>query len=230
MTQTEPVKRAEADTAERGRITDAEVERLRGKLGQRVDVAERPYLTEANGDAIRRWAAATGDRNPLYADADYAAKSPFAGIVAPPCLPYAFSRLSIGYRGGLPGCTRCSAVRTGNGSARTGGSRLDRVGAFEPRRRPCAPLAEFGYLTNEDVFDLSDLPGRLAVIGGGPIGVELAQALHRQGSTVTVLQHGPHLIPRDDTEMIDVLQRQFADEGIDEGWRIVAAHVSEVAV
>ncbi|MGB9278691.1 MAG: FAD-dependent oxidoreductase [Pseudonocardiaceae bacterium] len=85
--------------------------------------------------------------------------------------------------------------------------------------RPAVPhvegLAEVGYLTNEDVFDLSDLPERLAVIGGGPIGVELAQALHRLGSTVTVLQRGPHLIPRDDTDMIDVLERQFAAEGID---------------
>ncbi len=76
-------------------------------------------------------------------------------------------------------------------------------------------LAEVGYLTNEDVFDLSDIPDRLAVIGGGPIGVELAQAFHRLGSTVTVLQRGPHLIPRDDTEIIDVLERQFAEEGID---------------
>ncbi len=85
--------------------------------------------------------------------------------------------------------------------------------------RPAVPdiegLAEVGYLTNEDVFDLSDLPSRLAVVGGGPIGVELAQALHRLGSTVTVLQRGPHLIPRDDAEMIDMLERQFADEGID---------------
>ncbi len=76
-------------------------------------------------------------------------------------------------------------------------------------------LAEVGYLTNEDVFDLSDLPGRLAVIGGGPIGVELAQALHRLGSAVTVLQRGPHLIPRDDAEMIEILERQFTAEGID---------------
>ncbi|MGH3825460.1 MAG: dihydrolipoyl dehydrogenase family protein, partial [Pseudonocardiaceae bacterium] len=85
--------------------------------------------------------------------------------------------------------------------------------------RPAVPeidgLAEVGVLTNEDVFDLDDLPGRLAVIGGGPIGVELAQALHRLGSTVTVLQRGPHLIPRDDADMIDILERQFADEGID---------------
>ncbi|MGH3944199.1 MAG: dihydrolipoyl dehydrogenase family protein, partial [Pseudonocardiaceae bacterium] len=85
--------------------------------------------------------------------------------------------------------------------------------------RPAVPdvegLAEVGFLTNEDVFDLSDLPGRLAVIGGGPIGVELAQALHRLGSTVTVLQRGPHLIPRDDAEMIQILEHQFADDGID---------------
>ncbi|HVE95703.1 MAG TPA: NAD(P)/FAD-dependent oxidoreductase [Pseudonocardiaceae bacterium] len=85
--------------------------------------------------------------------------------------------------------------------------------------RPAVPdidgLAEVGYLTNEDVFDLSDLPGRLAVIGGGPIGVELAQAFHRLGSTVTVLQRGPHLMPRDDAEMINMLEGQFADEGID---------------
>jgi pyruvate/2-oxoglutarate dehydrogenase complex dihydrolipoamide dehydrogenase (E3) component len=85
--------------------------------------------------------------------------------------------------------------------------------------RPAVPeidgLAEVGYLTNEDVFDLRELPGRLAVIGGGPIGVELAQALHRLGSAVTVVQRGPHLIPRDDAEMIDILERQFAGEGID---------------
>jgi pyruvate/2-oxoglutarate dehydrogenase complex dihydrolipoamide dehydrogenase (E3) component len=85
--------------------------------------------------------------------------------------------------------------------------------------RPAVPhidgLAEVGYLTNEDVFDLSELPDRLAVIGGGPIGAELAQALHRLGSTVTVLQRGPHLIPRDDADSIDVLERQFAGEGID---------------
>ncbi|MGH3751417.1 MAG: dihydrolipoyl dehydrogenase family protein [Pseudonocardiaceae bacterium] len=85
--------------------------------------------------------------------------------------------------------------------------------------RPAVPdiegLAEVGYLTNEDVFDLTDLPARLAVIGGGPIGVELAQALHRLGSTVTVLQRGPHLIPRDDAELIEILERQFAAEGID---------------
>jgi pyruvate/2-oxoglutarate dehydrogenase complex dihydrolipoamide dehydrogenase (E3) component len=85
--------------------------------------------------------------------------------------------------------------------------------------RPAVPpipgLAEGGYLTNEDVFDLANLPRRLVVIGGGPIGVELAQAFCRLGSHVTVLQRGPHLIPRDDTDMIAILEQQFAAEGID---------------
>ena len=85
--------------------------------------------------------------------------------------------------------------------------------------RPSVPdiegLAEVGYLTNEDVFDLGRLPGRLAVLGGGPIGVELAQALHRLGAQVSVLQRGPHLIPRDDADRINILERQFSGERID---------------
>ena len=75
-------------------------------------------------------------------------------------------------------------------------------------------LAEAGYLTNEDVFDLQNLPKRLCVIGGGPIGVELAQAFRRLGAEVTMLQRGPHLIPRDDADLIAILERAFADEGI----------------
>jgi acyl dehydratase len=90
-------------TSASGQITDDEVKRLRHRLGEVVRVSEQPYLTEANRDSIRRWAMATGDRNPLYLDEVYAAKSPHGAIIAPPCLPYAFSRLSIGYRGGLPG-------------------------------------------------------------------------------------------------------------------------------
>ena len=82
--------------------------------------------------------------------------------------------------------------------------------------RPQIPgLDEAGYLTNEDVFDLQNLPGRLAVIGGGPIGVELAQAFRRLGASVTVLQRGPHLLPRDDLDLIAIIERTFADEGID---------------
>lgn len=86
-----------------GRATDAELARLRAKIGQRVEVNEPPYLTEVTRDAARHWAWATGDRNPLYLDEAYAKASAFGGLLCPPTMLYAFSRISIGYRGGLPG-------------------------------------------------------------------------------------------------------------------------------
>jgi acyl dehydratase len=84
-------------------IADAEVARLRSKLGSKVDIAEPPYLTEVTRDAIRHWAWATGDRNPLYVDEAHARHSRYGSLIAPPAMLYAFSRMSIGYRGGLPG-------------------------------------------------------------------------------------------------------------------------------
>jgi len=85
--------------------------------------------------------------------------------------------------------------------------------------RPAAPkvegLAEAGFLTNETVFSLTELPATLAVIGGGPIGCELAQAFARLGSRVTILHKHSHLLDREDPGAADILQRQFAREGIE---------------
>ena len=83
--------------------TDEELKRVRAKIGQKVTINEPPYLTEVTRDSIRHWAHATGDRNPLYLDENYARASRYGGLIAPPCQLYAFSRISIGYRGGLPG-------------------------------------------------------------------------------------------------------------------------------
>jgi len=65
---------------------------------------------------------------------------------------------------------------------------------------PVPGLEDVGFLTNETVFSLTAKPARLAVIGGGPLGCELAQAFHRLGSAVTILERGSGLIPRDDPE------------------------------
>ena len=74
-------------------------------------------------------------------------------------------------------------------------------------------LAEAGYRTNETVFNLTELPRRLAVIGGGPIGCELAQAFRRLGSEVTIVQRG-RFLPREDEEAAALLARTFQAEGI----------------
>lgn len=84
--------------------------------------------------------------------------------------------------------------------------------------RPTVPaiegLAEVGFLTNETVFSLTALPRRLAVLGGGPVGCELAQAFRRFGSEVTLLQHEPRLLPRDDPDAAELLRGRFEQEGI----------------
>jgi len=80
---------------------------------------------------------------------------------------------------------------------------------------PIPGLAETGYLTNETIFSLTELPPRLAIIGAGPIGCELAQAFNRFGSTVTLVEVGPHILGREDADAAEILHKTFSREGID---------------
>lgn len=75
-------------------------------------------------------------------------------------------------------------------------------------------LEETGYLTNETVFNLTALPSKLAIVGGGPIGCEMAQAFRRFGSEVTVLDHGPRFLHREDPDAAEILRKVFEREGI----------------
>jgi pyruvate/2-oxoglutarate dehydrogenase complex dihydrolipoamide dehydrogenase (E3) component len=75
-------------------------------------------------------------------------------------------------------------------------------------------LKEVGFLTNETVFSLTERPKRLAVIGGGPVSSELAQAFHRLGSQVFIFQGPDHLLHREDADAAEILQRTFLREGI----------------
>jgi len=68
--------------------------------------------------------------------------------------------------------------------------------------------------TNETIFDLDNLPRKLAVIGGGPIGVELGQAFLRLGSDVTIIQRGSHFLPKEEPEISKILYNQLIKEGM----------------
>jgi len=83
--------------------------------------------------------------------------------------------------------------------------------AAEP---PIPGLAAVGYLTNETVFTLTERPARLAVIGAGPIGCELAQAFRRLGSEVVLLHDSPHILNREDADAAEIVQRAFVREGV----------------
>lgn len=79
---------------------------------------------------------------------------------------------------------------------------------------PIPGLEQAGYLTNESLFSLRELPRRLLVLGGGAVGVEMAQAFARLGSQVTVVERLPRLLPQEDAEMADGLRELLAAEGI----------------
>jgi pyruvate/2-oxoglutarate dehydrogenase complex dihydrolipoamide dehydrogenase (E3) component len=70
------------------------------------------------------------------------------------------------------------------------------------------------FFTNREVFYLDSLPRSLAVIGGGPLGIELGQALCRLGSRVTVFQHGSQILTREDRDMADAVMTVLRGEGL----------------
>jgi pyruvate/2-oxoglutarate dehydrogenase complex dihydrolipoamide dehydrogenase (E3) component len=83
-----------------------------------------------------------------------------------------------------------------------------------PRMLPIPGLKDVEVLTNENLFQLEKVPDSLVIIGGGAIGSEMAQAFARLGSRVSVVQADPFLVPNGDPEAGGVLEKVFAEEGI----------------
>ncbi len=79
---------------------------------------------------------------------------------------------------------------------------------------PIPGLEEAGHLTNETFFSLTELPPRLAIIGAGPIGCEMAQTFARFGSEVTLLEAAEHILPREDPDAAAIIDRALCDDGV----------------
>ncbi len=79
---------------------------------------------------------------------------------------------------------------------------------------PIPGLAEAGYLTNETVFSLTELPPRLAVIGAGPIGCEMAQSFARFGSQVTLIEATGQILPREDQDAAERVRASLERDGV----------------
>jgi pyruvate/2-oxoglutarate dehydrogenase complex dihydrolipoamide dehydrogenase (E3) component len=84
----------------------------------------------------------------------------------------------------------------------------------DPAVPPIAGLDQLDYLTNETVFDLDTQPRSLAVLGGGPMGCELAQAFSRLGSAVTIIEALDRVLPREDPDASAAISEVFAAEGV----------------
>ena len=89
----------------------------------------------------------------------------------------------------------------------------------EPAVSDIPGLAESGYLTSDTMWDAlrgrDKVPARVAIVGGGPIGTEMAQAFARLGAKVTQIEHGERLLPKEDEEVSELIAQALREEGVD---------------
>ena len=106
-------------------------------------------------------------------------------------------------------------VETSDGTRELSAKSLVIAAGARPFVPPIPGIDEVGYLTSDNVWELRELPQRLVVLGGGPIGCELAQAFARVGAKVIQVEMAPRLMPREDPEISEMVKQRFTDEGID---------------
>ncbi|MCZ7586793.1 MAG: FAD-containing oxidoreductase [Deltaproteobacteria bacterium] len=92
---------------------------------------------------------------------------------------------------------------------------------------PVEGLADAGYYTNETIFELTERPNHLVVVGAGPIGCELAQAFKRLASRVMIVEQGAQFLPREDPDAASLLAESFSRDGIE---MLLNAKLSRVRV
>ncbi len=102
----------------------------------------------------------------------------------------------------------------GDTSARLSADRIIISTGSSPAVPPIPGLQETGFLTNLDIFDLKHFPERLIVLGGGPIGVEMAQAFARLGTAVHLVDKAAHVLPREDADMADYVEAALRRDGV----------------
>ncbi|KKJ77863.1 dihydrolipoamide dehydrogenase [Kiloniella litopenaei] len=96
---------------------------------------------------------------------------------------------------------------------------------------PIEGIGDVPFLTNESVFDLTDLPKKIIIVGGGPIGCELGQAFRNLGSEVSIVEMAT-IMPKDDPELVSVIRNRLEDDGISflEQTKVLAARKSSEGV
>ena len=100
-----------------------------------------------------------------------------------------------------------------NGKTITARAIVVATGAM-PLVPPIPGLDTIDYLTSDNLWEVTELPKRLVVLGGGPIGSEMAQAFARLGSEVTIVEMADQLLTREDNEVIDLVTDTFKGDGI----------------
>lgn len=100
-----------------------------------------------------------------------------------------------------------------NGQVLTSRAMIIATGA-RPMVPPITGLAQCDYLTSDTIWNLRQRPERLVVLGGGPVGCELAQSFQRLDVAVTLIQRGPRILPREDSDIAELVHTRFSAEGM----------------
>jgi dihydrolipoamide dehydrogenase len=106
------------------------------------------------------------------------------------------------------------AVKTANGNRTLTTRAIVIAAGARPFVPPIPGIEQAGYVTSDTVWELRQLPKRLVVLGGGPIGCELTQCFARFGAQVTQVEMLPRIMIREDPEISDLVMQQFRQEGI----------------
>jgi pyruvate/2-oxoglutarate dehydrogenase complex dihydrolipoamide dehydrogenase (E3) component len=101
-----------------------------------------------------------------------------------------------------------------NGSHRSARRWVIATGS-SPAVPPVPGLRETGFITNKEIYSLTRLPASMVIIGGGPIGVEFAQAFARLGTKVTIIEYAGQILSSDDKDMADAVMGVLQSEGVD---------------
>jgi pyruvate/2-oxoglutarate dehydrogenase complex dihydrolipoamide dehydrogenase (E3) component/uncharacterized membrane protein YdjX (TVP38/TMEM64 family) len=105
-------------------------------------------------------------------------------------------------------------IRTAGGTRTLTTRSIVIAAGAQPFVPPIPGIEEVGYLTSDTMWSLRTLPRRLCVLGGGPIGAELAQAFARFGSQVTLVEMLPRILMREDPDVSEIVMQRFREEGV----------------
>ena len=157
------------------------------------------------------WGVGTGEINVDFAAAMHRVREIRAGVAHDDSLEVTMER-GVDVIAGEARFVGPNAVNVGDATIRF---KRALVGTgSRPRMPDIDGLAAHDPLTNETVFELTERPDRLLVVGGGPIGCELSQALQRLGCQVTLVQRGERLLPREDPQASELIENTLRAEGV----------------
>jgi pyruvate/2-oxoglutarate dehydrogenase complex dihydrolipoamide dehydrogenase (E3) component len=197
------------------RVALVERERLGGECLWTGCVPSKALIAAARSAAESRGAERYGIRS-AQVEADFGAALRWVRDaqqrIAPHDSPERFRGLGVDV---IQGEARFTGARALSVDGRAlSAKRIVLATGSAPAVPPIPGLADVPYLTNETIFSLTERPATLLVLGGGPIGLELAQAFTRLGSTVHVLEAAPRLLPREDHELAELLGQRLDAEGV----------------